>query len=226
MGAAVSIVDFDRDGWSDIYVTNSGEGSRNALYRNLGDGTFKDVAPELGIADLNQSGTGVSMGSVWGDYDNDGFEDLLLIKWGRPELFPQRQRTWLHSRNRASRDCPAGSMPIPRSGSTMTAMGCWTSSSAATIRKRSISGISSRPGSCPRASSTQKMAAANICCTISATADSKKSAPNWESTVDVGRWLPRRWTCAARVIPDLFIANDYGVSELYFNDGTRFHDVG
>src|SRR5690242_17199515 len=54
MGAAVSIVDFDRDGWSDIYVTNSGEGSKNALFKNMGDGSFKDVAPELGIADVNQ----------------------------------------------------------------------------------------------------------------------------------------------------------------------------
>ena len=88
MGASVSIVDFDRDGWSDIYVVNSAVGTRNALYRNLGDGTFKDVAPELGIADVNQPGTGVSTGAVWGDYDNDGYEDLFLIKWGRPELLP------------------------------------------------------------------------------------------------------------------------------------------
>src|ERR1700730_6031069 len=87
MGAGASIVDFDRDGWQDIYLTNSGEGSKNALYRNLGNGTFKDVAGELGIADLNQTGTGVSMGAVWGDYDNDGYEDLFLYKWGRPELF-------------------------------------------------------------------------------------------------------------------------------------------
>src|SRR5271170_8149025 len=87
MGASVSIVDYDRDGWPDIYVTNSGEGSRNCLYRNQHDGTFKDVAGELGIADVNQPGTGVSMGAVWGDYDNDGYEDLLLYKWGRPELF-------------------------------------------------------------------------------------------------------------------------------------------
>ena len=87
MGAAVSIVDFDRDGWPDIYVTNSAVGSRNALYRNMRDGSFKDVAEEMGLADVNQPGTGVSMGTVWGDFDNDGYEDLLLIKWGRPELF-------------------------------------------------------------------------------------------------------------------------------------------
>ncbi len=84
MGASVSIVDFDRDGWPDLYVTNSAEGSKNRLYRNLHDGTFKDVAEELSIADVNLKGTGVSMGAVWGDYDNDGYEDLFLIKWGRP----------------------------------------------------------------------------------------------------------------------------------------------
>src|SRR6185295_14044880 len=87
MGAAVSVVDFNRDGWADLYVTNSGEGSKNALFKNNTDGSFTDVAAVLGVADLNQSGTGVSMGSVWGDYDNDGYEDLFLYKWGRPELF-------------------------------------------------------------------------------------------------------------------------------------------
>src|SRR5262249_28558105 len=91
MGAAVSIVDFDRDGLLDIYVTSSGEGSQNHLYRNMGDGTFKDVAAEMGVADVNQKGTGVSMGAVWGDYDNDGYEDLFLYKWGRPELFHNDQ---------------------------------------------------------------------------------------------------------------------------------------
>jgi hypothetical protein len=55
MGASVSIVDFDRDGWPDIYVTNSAIGSKNALYRNMHDGTFRDVASELGIADVNGS---------------------------------------------------------------------------------------------------------------------------------------------------------------------------
>src|SRR6185437_1365949 len=87
MGAAVSIVDFDRDGWPDIYVTNSGEGSKNALFHNNHDGTFTDVAEQMGVADVNRPGTGVSMGAVWGDYDNDGYEDLFLYKWGKPELF-------------------------------------------------------------------------------------------------------------------------------------------
>ncbi|MFL5245762.1 MAG: CRTAC1 family protein [Gemmataceae bacterium] len=87
MGASVSIVDFDKDGWLDIYIINSGEGSKNRLYRNMHDGTFKDVAEEMGVADLNQLGAGVCMGAVWGDFDNDGYEDLLVYKWGKPLLF-------------------------------------------------------------------------------------------------------------------------------------------
>lgn len=87
MGASVSVCDFDNDGWNDLYFTNSKTGSKNALYRNLHDGRFEDVAATAGLADVNIKGTGVSMGAVWGDYDNDGFKDLLLYKWGRPELF-------------------------------------------------------------------------------------------------------------------------------------------
>jgi hypothetical protein len=70
-----------------FYVTNSGEGSKNSLFHNERNGTFRDVASEVGLADLNQASTGVSMGGVWGDYDNDGYEDLFLYKWGKPELF-------------------------------------------------------------------------------------------------------------------------------------------
>jgi hypothetical protein len=87
MGAAVSVVDYDSDGWNDIYFTNSRQGSHNALYHNLHNGKFEDVAAKVGLADLNEPGTGVCMGAVWGDYDNDGYEDLLVYKWGRPELF-------------------------------------------------------------------------------------------------------------------------------------------
>ena len=86
-GAAVAVADFDRDGWQDFYVTNSREGSFNRLYRNQGDGTFKDVATSVGLADVNRRETGVSMGAVWGDFDNDGWEDLFLYRYGKPELF-------------------------------------------------------------------------------------------------------------------------------------------
>ena len=64
MGASVAVADFDRDGWHDFYATSSGEDTLNRLYRNQGDGTFRDVAASLGIADVNRAGSGVSMGSL------------------------------------------------------------------------------------------------------------------------------------------------------------------
>jgi len=87
MGASVSVVDFDNDGWNDLYFTNSHTGELNALYHNQQDGSFIDVAIKTGVADINKRGTGVSMGAIWGDYDNDGYEDVLVYKWGKPELF-------------------------------------------------------------------------------------------------------------------------------------------
>lgn len=87
MGAAVSVSDVDADGWVDVYATNSALGSSNALFRNLHDGRFEDVAASAGLADVNRAGDGVSMGSVWADLDGDGDEDAYVYKWGYAQLF-------------------------------------------------------------------------------------------------------------------------------------------
>ncbi len=63
--------DYDRDGWPDLYVVN--DFGRKNLYRNQGDGTFTDVAPQSGVEDI-----GAGMGVCWVDYDNDGVEDLYV----------------------------------------------------------------------------------------------------------------------------------------------------
>ena len=63
--------DFNQDGWPDLYVVN--DFGRKNLYRNNGDGTFTDVAPEAGVEDV-----GAGMGVSWFDYDNDGVEDLYV----------------------------------------------------------------------------------------------------------------------------------------------------
>lgn len=87
VGAGVSVCDVNQDGRPDLYFTNSRFGEPNALYVNNGDGTFRDVAKAAGVADLNAPGVGVSMGAVWGDYDNDGREDLLVYRYGKLALF-------------------------------------------------------------------------------------------------------------------------------------------
>ena len=87
VGASVAVADVDGDGWPDLYFTNSRFGAPNALYHNRGDGTFTDIAADAGLADLNRPGEGVSMGSVWGDMDNDGREDVLIYRYGYLALY-------------------------------------------------------------------------------------------------------------------------------------------
>ena len=92
LGAAVSVVDADGDGWADIYATSSAFGARNALFVNQHDGRFVERAVEAGLADCNGPGLGASMGSVWADYDNDGRLDCFLYKYGFAQLFHNEGR--------------------------------------------------------------------------------------------------------------------------------------
>lgn len=87
VGASVSVADVNRNGFPDIYFTNSEFGKKNALYINHGDGRFGEAAEAFGIADLNRPDVGASMGAVWGDFNNSGYEDLFVYRWGKPSLF-------------------------------------------------------------------------------------------------------------------------------------------
>lgn len=68
-------VDYDNDGFLDMFVVN--EGSRNRLYHNNGDGTFERVTQGRIVTDIANSS-----GATWGDYDNDGFLDLFVANGG------------------------------------------------------------------------------------------------------------------------------------------------
>ena len=87
LGAAVSVVDANGDGWADIYATTSAFGAPNALFVNQRNGHFAERAAEAGLAQVNRAGEGASMGSIWADYDNDGRVDCYLYKYGYPQLY-------------------------------------------------------------------------------------------------------------------------------------------
>ena len=89
-GPGCGFLDYDNDGWMDIYLVNSGpcdfftptKPLRNALYRNNRDGTFTDVTEKAGVA-----GGGYGMGVAVGDYDGDGFPDIYVTQYGRSILY-------------------------------------------------------------------------------------------------------------------------------------------
>ena len=226
MGAGVSVVDYDKDGFPDIYVTNSGEGSLNHLYHNRKDGTFEDVAPQLGIADVNRVGTGVSMGAVWGDYDNDGYEDLLLYKWGKPELFHNDGGkgfarvtekaglpAWVNSNSAiwVDYDCD-GHLDLLICGYYPETIDLWH---LKTTRIMPESFEYARNGG-------RKYLLRN------------RGDGTFEDVTERMGIDSRRWTLAAGAAdlrgtgyPDLVLANDYGVTELYLNaQGKGFREVG
>ena len=225
MGAAVSIVDFDRDGWPDIYVTNSGEGSKNALFHNNHDGTFTDVAEQMGVADMNRPGTGVSMGAVWGDYDNDGYEDLFLYKWGKPELF--------HNDHGHGFTRVADTAGLPPWINANTAV--WFDYDGDGKLDLFIGGYYSEKIDLWHLQNTEIMPESFEYAKNGGRKYLLRNLGNgkFEDVTDQVGINSHRWALAAAAAdlrgtgrPDLFIANDYGVSELYFNDGTRFHEVG
>ena len=72
-GMAVSVMDFDNDGWQDIYVTGYGG---NVLYRNLGHCKFEDITEKAGL----RVG-GYSMGAAWSEYDRNGFVSVFVPRY-------------------------------------------------------------------------------------------------------------------------------------------------
>ena len=85
-GAAVAVGDYNNDGHDDMFVTNSDVGKPNYLFRNNGDGTFTDVAGQAGVTGGNDPDSIVA-DALWFDYDNDGWVDLMLVRFGTPVLF-------------------------------------------------------------------------------------------------------------------------------------------
>jgi hypothetical protein len=227
MGAGVAVADFDRDGFADLFVVNSAEGSRCRLYRNRGDGTFQDVAEAMGVADVNNSvESGVAMGAVWGDYDNDGYEDLLVYKWGRPELFHNE------GGKRFTRVTDGAGLPVWVNANTAT----WLDYDGDGRLDLFIGGYYDERINLWRLPHTRMMPESFEYARnggrkyLLRNLDGKR----FQDVTEAVGLQSRRWALAAAAadlqgtgFPDIVIANDYGISEYFANEGgKRFREIG
>jgi hypothetical protein len=90
LGPGVAFIDYDNDGWPDIFLVNGmdwpGHASKHStpkLYHNNHDGTFTDVTHKAGLDAVEMFGMGVAVG----DFDNDGYDDLFVTAYGQSHLF-------------------------------------------------------------------------------------------------------------------------------------------
>ena len=90
-GSGGGFLDYDNDGWQDIYLVNSGStpamrsaaGAFNRLFRNNQNGTFTDVTSAAGVGNPSEYG----MGCAFGDYNNDGYMDIYVTNFGPNVLY-------------------------------------------------------------------------------------------------------------------------------------------
>jgi thioredoxin-like negative regulator of GroEL len=99
MSGGVALLDYDGDGWLDVYVVQGGPfpppplslqhsaPSTDRLFRNRGDGTFEDVTERAGLAAFT---SGYGQGVTAGDIDNDGHPDLFVTRWRAYGLYRNR----------------------------------------------------------------------------------------------------------------------------------------
>ena len=89
-GSGVAIIDYDRDGWPDIFLVNGtslpgtsqSSTATSHLFHNNHDGTFTDVTAKAGLISA-----GWGQGACVGDYDNDGYDDIYVTAYGKNRLY-------------------------------------------------------------------------------------------------------------------------------------------
>lgn len=227
VGASVTISDVNADGFPDIYLTSSEFGSSNALYLNMGDGTLTEAAEEMGIAAMSREEVGAAMGSVWGDINNDGYEDLFIYRWGKQELFLNNGGTGFTNITEKS--------GLPERLNANTAV--WLDYNNDGLLDLFIGGYYHEDVNLFDLEDTRMMPDSYEYATnggLNYLFENKGDGVFEDVSEKTGLQNTRKWTLAASSAdindsgyPDIVLANDYGVDEVYINEnGQRFVNIG
>jgi enediyne biosynthesis protein E4 len=231
-GAGCAFLDYDNDGWMDIYFVNSGKCDfydpnpplRNALYHNNRDGTFTDVTEKAGVA----SG-GYGQGVAVGDYDGDGFPDLYVTQYGRSILYRNNgDGTFTDVTDRAGVAAPGWSSSAVwfdyDNDGKLDLFVCRFVEFSKTNSKDCRSGEDAKRGYCiPRVyRPTASWLFHN---------NGNGTFTDVGKASGIGKYLGKAWGAVAVDVNndgrmDLFVANDTMPNFLFTNQGGRFEEIG
>ena len=102
-GSGVAWIDYDNDGFQDLYFVNGAPGAANALYHNNNDGTFTDVTAQARVDGSGAGKAAYKTGVAVGDYDNDGYLDLYVTSLRPEHPLQEQRRRHVHRRDGRSR---------------------------------------------------------------------------------------------------------------------------
>src|SRR6184192_2188989 len=231
-GAGCAFLDYDYDGWMDVYLVNSGRCDfydpqpplRNALYHNNRDGTFTDVTGKAGVA-----AGGYGMGVAVGDYNGDGFSDLYVTQYGRSILYRNNgDGTFTDVTDKAGVAAPGWSSSAVwfdyDNDGKLDLFVCRFVEFSKTNSKDCRSGEDAKRGYCiPRVyRPTASWLFHN---------NGNGTFTDVGKASGIGKYLGKAWGAVAVDVNndgrmDLFVANDTMPNFLFTNQGGRFEEIG
>jgi hypothetical protein len=225
LGAGGSVGDVNNDGLLDIYLTNSLRGKPNALFLNKGGMKFENVAERYGVANVNDD-SNFSMTSLFVDLDKDGWDDLIIVRFGKSLIMRNVNGERFELVKGALDNAPFPRNPVSvvafdydKDGYPDLYFGCY-------FPDVDLTNVGGRTKLLHDSWEAARNGGTNFLMHNlghfefeDRTADSGLGDSGWTLALGVGDFDKDGW-------PDIYVANDFGPDKLYHNNGDgTFTDI-
>lgn len=225
LGAGGSVGDVNNDGLLDIYLTNSLKDVPNALFLNKGGMKFEEVAARYGVADLNQP-PNFSMMSLFADLDQDGYDDLIVVRFGKSVIFRNVKGERFEPMGDALADAPYPRNPVAVVAFDYDKDGDLDLYFGAYFPDVDLTNVGGRTNLLHDSWEAARNGGTNFLMEntgnfqfVDRTKASGLGDTGWTLAIGTGDIDKDGWT-------DLYVANDFGADKVYHNNGNRtFSDV-
>ena len=225
LGAGGSVGDVNNDGLLDIYLTNSLKNVPNSLFINKGKMQFEEVAARYGVAELNQP-PNFSMMSLFADLDQDGWDDLIVVRFGKSVIMRNVKGERFEAMGEALADAPYPRNPVAVTAFDYDKDGDLDLYFGTYFPDVDLTNVGSRTNLLHDSWEAARNGGTNFLMEnvgnfhfVDRTKASGLGDTGWTLAIGTGDMDKDGWT-------DLYLANDFGADKVYHNNGNRtFTDV-